>query len=42
MGLQDVFFKLSLAFDSAEARSLSRRISEEEMYFNALWASTQL
>jgi|GEM_PF-4325440 len=41
MGLQDVFFKLGLAFDSAEARNLSRRISEE-IYFNALWASTDL
>ena len=41
MGLQDVFFKLGLAFDSAEARALSRRISEE-VYFNALWASTEL
>ena len=41
MGLQDVFFKLGLAFDSDEARSLSRRISEE-IYFNALWASTEL
>ena len=41
MGLQDVFFKLGLAFDSAEARTLSRRISEE-IYFNALWSSTEL
>ena len=41
MGLQDVFFKLRLAFDSAEARALSRRISEE-IYFNALWASSEL
>ena len=41
MGLQDVFFKLGLAFDSVEARALSRRISEE-IYFNALWASTEL
>ncbi len=41
MGLQDVFFKLGLAFDSPEARSLSTRISEE-IYFNALWASTEL
>ena len=41
MGLQDVFFKLGLAFDSAEARNLSGRISEE-IYFNALWASTEL
>ncbi len=41
MGLQDVFFKMGLAFDSAEARELSTRISEE-IYFNALWASTEL
>ena len=41
MGLQDVFFKLGVAFDSPEARSLSSRISEE-IYFNALWASTEL
>ena len=41
MGLQDVFFKMSLAFDSPEAREVSRRISEE-IYFNALWASTEL
>ena len=41
MGLQDVFFKLSLPFDSPEARQLSSRISEE-IYFNALWASTEL
>ncbi len=41
MGLQDVFFKLRLPFDSPEARELSRKISEE-MYFHALWASTEL
>ncbi len=41
MGLQDVFFKLGLPFDSPEARTLSTRISEE-IYFNALWASTEL
>jgi len=41
MGLQDVFFKLGLPFDSPEARSLSARISED-IYFNALWASTEL
>ena len=41
MGLQDVFFKLGLAFDAPEARDLSTRISEE-IYFNALWASTEL
>ncbi|WP_042405407.1 ribonucleoside-diphosphate reductase subunit alpha [Streptacidiphilus carbonis] len=31
MGLQDVFFKLRLDFDSAEARALSTRISERIM-----------
>ncbi|MEU4128858.1 ribonucleoside-diphosphate reductase subunit alpha [Streptomyces wuyuanensis] len=31
MGLQDVFFKLRLPFDSAEARSLSTRIAERIM-----------
>ncbi len=41
MGLQDVFFKMGIAFDSDEARELSKRISEE-IYFNALWASTEL
>ncbi|MGI9603490.1 MAG: ribonucleoside-diphosphate reductase subunit alpha [Acidimicrobiales bacterium] len=41
MGLQDVFFKLGLTFDSDEARVLSRRISEH-IYFHALWASTDL
>ncbi len=41
MGLQDVFFKLRLPFDSDEARALSRRISEE-IYFHALLASTEL
>ena len=41
MGLQDVFFKLGLPFDSPEAMEISRRISEE-IYFHALWASTEL
>lgn len=41
MGLQDVFFKMGLAFDSDEARCLSARISEE-IYLNALTASTEL
>ncbi|MFF3490653.1 ribonucleoside-diphosphate reductase subunit alpha [Streptomyces sp. NPDC002795] len=31
MGLQDVFFKLKLPFDSAEARALSTRIAERVM-----------
>jgi ribonucleoside-diphosphate reductase alpha chain len=41
MGLQDVFFQLGLPFDSEQARELSRRI-QEEIYFNALWTSTEL
>jgi ribonucleoside-diphosphate reductase alpha chain len=41
MGLQDVFFKLRLPFDSAPARDLSRRISEE-IYFHALRTSCDL
>jgi ribonucleoside-diphosphate reductase alpha chain len=41
MGLQDVFFRLRLAFDSEEARGLSRQISEE-VYFHALRTSNEL
>ncbi|WP_426701768.1 ribonucleoside-diphosphate reductase subunit alpha [Rhodanobacter sp. Col0626] len=41
MGLQDVFFKLRLPFDSAEALALSTRIAEE-IYFNALSQSCDL
>ena len=41
MGLQDVFFRLRLPFDSAEARALSARIAEE-IYFHALHASLDL
>lgn len=41
MGLQDVFFQLGLAFDSAAARALSKRIAEE-IYFAALAASVEL
>ena len=41
MGLQDVFFKLRLPFDSPEALELSTRISEE-IYFSALSASCLL
>jgi ribonucleoside-diphosphate reductase alpha chain len=41
MGLQDVFFRLRLAFDSEEARGLSRHISEE-VYFHALRTSNEL
>lgn len=41
MGLQDVFFKLKIPFDSPEARSLSARISEE-IYYWALTTSCDL
>jgi ribonucleoside-diphosphate reductase alpha chain len=41
MGLQDVFFQMRLAFDSPEARELSRRISAE-VYYHALMASSDL
>lgn len=41
MGLQDAFFQLRLAYDSNEARELSRKI-QEEIYFNALNASLEL
>jgi ribonucleoside-diphosphate reductase alpha chain len=41
MGLQDVFFALRLPFDSAQARELSARISEE-IYLTALEASADL
>jgi len=41
MGLQDVFFKLRLPFDSEAARALSRQISEE-VYFHALRTSAEL
>jgi ribonucleoside-diphosphate reductase alpha chain len=41
MGLQDVFFALRLPFDSAAARELSTRISEE-VYLTALEVSADL
>ena len=41
MGLQDVFFKKGIAFDSPEAKDLSQRISAH-IYFHALWASSDL
>jgi ribonucleoside-diphosphate reductase alpha chain len=41
MGLQDVFFKKGLPFDSPDAKNLSQRISAH-IYFHALWASTEL
>jgi len=41
MGLQDVFFRLRLPFDSDEARALSARIAEA-IYYHALEASLEL
>ena len=41
MGLQDVFFKLGLAFDSPEALELAARI-QEEIYYHALSTSCEL
>lgn len=41
MGLQDVFFKLAISFDSPQSRELSRRISEE-VYFAAYQTSCEL
>lgn len=41
MGLQDVFFRLGLPFDSPEARKISTKI-QEEIYFAALDASCDL
>ena len=41
MGLQDVFFKLRLGFDSAEALELTRLI-QEEVYFHAVDTSCRL
>ncbi|MFP7722243.1 ribonucleoside-diphosphate reductase subunit alpha [Lysobacter sp. A3-1-A15] len=41
MGLQDVFFRMRLPFDSEPARQLSREIAEA-IYFHALSASCEL
>ena len=41
MGLQDVFFKLNLPFDSAEALALSTKI-QEEIYYHAVKTSCGL
>ncbi len=41
MGLQDVFFKMGVAFDSPEAQQMSTLI-QAHIYFHALWASTEL
>ena len=41
MGLQDLFFKLEIPFDSDRAREISRKI-QEEIYYHALSASCEL
>ena len=41
MGLQDVFFKLGLPFDSEEARKISKKI-QEEIYYAAVKTSCEL
>jgi ribonucleoside-diphosphate reductase alpha chain len=41
MGLQDVFFKLHIPFDSQEARDLSTKI-QEEVYYSALSTSCEI
>ena len=41
MGLQDVFFKLRLPFDSEDARALSAKIAET-IYYHALETSVEL
>ncbi|GAB3439972.1 ribonucleoside-diphosphate reductase subunit alpha [Actinophytocola sediminis] len=41
MGLQDVFFRLRLAFDSPEAKELSTRLAED-IYLTALETSAEL
>ncbi len=41
MGLQDLFFKMNLPFDSEEAQKLSTKI-QEEIYFHALKTSSAL
>ena len=41
MGLQDVFFKLGLPFDSDQARKISKKI-QEEIYYAAVKTSCEL
>lgn len=41
MGLQDLFFKMGVAFDSSEARAISKKI-QEEIYYHALKTSCAL
>ncbi len=41
MGLQDVFFKMEIPYDSPKAKEISKKISEE-VYYNALKTSCAL
>ena len=41
MGLQDLFFKLGLPFDSKKALAISSRV-QEEIYYNAVLTSVEL
>ena len=41
MGLQDVFFKMDLPFDSDEAKEISSRKVQEEIYYAALSTSVR-
>ncbi len=41
MGLQDLFFKMEIPFDSPKAREMSKKI-QEEIYFHALTTSCEL
>lgn len=41
MGLQDIFFQMRIAFDSEQARDISRKLSEH-IYFHALSTSAEL
>jgi ribonucleoside-diphosphate reductase alpha chain len=41
MGLQDIFFKMRMPFDSADAKSFTAKIAEE-IYFEALSTSAEL
>ncbi|MCB0390775.1 MAG: ribonucleoside-diphosphate reductase subunit alpha [Bdellovibrionales bacterium] len=41
MGLQDLFFKMNISFDSEEAKKISKKISEE-IYYYAIETSCEL
>ncbi len=41
MGLQDLFFKMNVSFDSPEAKAISQKL-QEEIYYHALTVSCEL